>query len=123
MAHLECKAPVLAMAEVKGSTADMLKYAQSHPAQKYIVATEAGILHELQRTCPDCTFIPVPPEAPSESPRGETSCTGCNECQYMKLNTLEKLRNCLRDEAPVVDVDPAIAKDAVKPINRMLELS
>jgi quinolinate synthase len=131
MAHLECKAPVLAMAEVKGSTADMLKYAQSHPAQKYIVATEAGILHELQRTCPDCTFIPVPPEV-SEADNGngnandndlaKGSCS-CNECQYMKLNTLEKLRNCLRDESPVVDVDPAIAKDAVKPINRMLELS
>jgi quinolinate synthase len=84
----------------------------------FIVATEAGIMHELKRMCPDCTFIPVPPEI-SE---GATSC-GCNECQYMKLNTLEKLRNCLRDESPVVDVDPAIAKDAVKPINRMLELS
>ena len=126
MAHLECKAPVLAMAEVKGSTADMLKYAQSHPAQKYIVATEAGILHELQRTCPECTFIPVPPEV-TESSSADTdlakgSCS-CNECQYMKLNTLEKLRNCLRDETPVVDVDPAIAQDAVKPIERMLELS
>lgn len=140
MAHLECKAPVLAMAEVKGSTADMLKYAQSHPAQKYIVATEAGILHELQRTCPECTFIPVPPEVSENKPTPSSSLKGggmdstndndlakgscsCNECQYMKLNTLEKLRNCLRDESPVVDVDPAIAKDAVKPINRMLELS
>ena len=138
MAHLECKAPVLAMAEVKGSTADMLKYAQSHPAQKYIVATEAGILHELQRTCPECTFIPVPPEVSENKPTPSPSLKGgemdstndlakgfcsCNECQYMKLNTLEKLRNCLRDESPVVDVDPAIAKDAVKPINRMLELS
>lgn len=141
MAHLECKAPVLAMAEVKGSTADMLKYAQSHPAQKYIVATEAGILHELQRTCPDCTFIPVPPEVSengnvngnsndngngngnvNDNDLAKGSCS-CNECQYMKLNTLEKLRNCLRDETPVVDVDPSIAKDAVKPINRMLELS
>ncbi len=118
MAHLECKAPVLAMAQVKGSTADMLKYAQSHPAQTYIVATEAGILHELERTCPDCTFIPVPPEV-SE---GGVGCQ-CNECQYMKLNTLEKLARCLRDEMPVVDVDPAIAADAVKPITRMLELS
>ena len=118
MAHLECKAPVLAMAEVKGSTADMLKYAQNHEPQTYIVATEAGILHELERTCPDCTFIPVPPEV-SE---GGVGCQ-CNECQYMKLNTLEKLRDCLKNEAPVVEVAPEIAKEAVKPINRMLELS
>ena len=118
MAHLECKAPVLAMAEVKGSTADMLRYAQGHGAQTYIVATEAGILHELQRTCPECTFIPVPPEV-SE---GGVGCQ-CNECQYMKLNTLEKLYECLRNEAPVVEVAPEIAVEAVKPINRMLELS
>ena len=126
MAHLECKAPVLALADVKGSTADMLKYAQSHPAQKYIVATEAGILHELQRTCPDSTFIPVPPEV-TESSSADTdlakgSCS-CNECQYMKLNTLEKLRDCLKNERPQVDVPEDIARDAVKPINRMLELS
>lgn len=118
MAHLECKAPVLAMASVKGSTADMLKYAQNHEPQTYIVATEAGILHELERTCPDCTFIPVPPEV-SE---GGVGCQ-CNECQYMKLNTLEKLLACLKNEAPVVDVAPEIAKEAVKPINRMLEMS
>lgn len=118
MAHLECKAPVLAMADVKGSTADMLKYAQNNAPKTYIVATEAGIMHELQKTCPQCTFIPVPPEVTE----GGSGCQ-CNECQYMKLNTLEKLRNCLRDEMPVVDVDPAIAADAVKPINRMLELS
>lgn len=127
MAHLECKAPVLAMAQVKGSTADMLKYAQTHEAQKYIVATEAGILHELQRTCPDCTFIPVPPEVSEGSDSADTdlskgSCS-CNECQYMKLNTLTKLRDCLLNEAPQVTVPEAIAKDAVKPINRMLELS
>lgn len=118
MAHLECKAPVLAMAEVKGSTADMLRYAQGHGAQTYIVATEAGILHELQRTCPECTFIPVPPEVGE----GGVGCQ-CNECQYMKLNTLEKLYECLRNEAPVVEVAPEIAVEAVKPINRMLELS
>ena len=118
MAHLECKAPVLAMAEGKGSTADMLRYAQGHGAQTYIVATEAGILHELQRTCPECTFIPVPPEVGE----GGVGCQ-CNECQYMKLNTLEKLYECLRNEAPVVEVAPEIAVEAVKPINRMLELS
>lgn len=118
MAHLECKAPVLAVADVKGSTADMLKYAQQHDPQTYIVATEAGIMHELQRTCPDCTFIPVPPEV-SE---GSVGCQ-CNECQYMKLNTLVKLRDCLRDETPQVTVSADIAKEAVKPIERMLELS
>lgn len=128
MAHLECKAPVLAVAEVKGSTADMLKYAQQHEPQTYIVATEAGILHEMQRTCPECEFIPVPPEvSESNSSSADTnlskgSCQ-CNECQYMKLNTLEKLRNCLRDETPQVTVAADIAKDAVKPIERMLELS
>ena len=118
MAHLECKAPVLAMADVKGSTADMLKYAQQHDPQQYIVATEAGIMHELERTCPDCEFIPVPPEI-SE---GTIGCQ-CNECQYMKLNTLEKLRDCLRDGKPEVTVPADIAKDAVKPIERMLSMS
>ena len=118
MAHLECKAPVLAMADVKGSTADMLKYAQQHEPQQYIVATEAGIMHELERTCPDCEFIPVPPEI-SE---GTVGCQ-CNECRYMKLNTLEKLRDCLRDGKPEVTVPQDIAKDAVKPIERMLSMS
>jgi len=127
MAHLECKAPVLAVADVKGSTADMLKYAQNYPAQTYIVATEAGILFELQRTCPECTFLPVPPEVTesagaTDSDISKGSCA-CNECQYMKLNTLQKLLDCLRDEAPEVTVAPDIAQDAVKPINRMLELS
>ena len=126
MAHLECKAPVLAMADVKGSTADMLKYAQQHEPQSYIVATEAGILHELQRTCPECTFIPVPPEVTESQSSDEVLSKGscsCNECQYMKLNTLEKLRDCLRDGKPEVTVDSAIARDAVKPIERMLSMS
>lgn len=127
MAHLECKAPVLAVADVKGSTADMLKYAQNNPPQTYIVATEAGILFELQRTCPECTFLPVPPEVTESAEATDTdiskgSCA-CNECQYMKLNTLQKLLSCLRDEQPEVTVAPDIAQDAVKPINRMLELS
>lgn len=118
MAHLECKGPVLAMAEVKGSTADMLKYAQANPDRKYIVATEAGILHELQRTCPETEFIPVPPEV-SE---GSVGCH-CNECDYMKMNTLLKLYNTLKHEWPEVTVEPSIAADAVKPIERMLEMS
>jgi len=118
MAHLECKAPVLALADVKGSTADMLRFAGKNPATQFIVATEVGILHELQRTCPDKEFIPVPPEI-SES---GLECS-CNECQYMKLNTLEKVYNCLRNELPKIEIDPEIAREAVKPIERMLELS
>ena len=118
MAHLECKAPVLAAAEVKGSTATMLNYAQQSDKKQFIVATEAGILHEMQRTCPDKEFIPVPPEI-SES---GLECS-CNECNYMKLNTLEKVYNCLKTMSPQIEVDPEIAKEAVKPINRMLELS
>ena len=118
MAHLECKGPVLALADVKGSTADMLRYAGQNPATQFIVATEAGILHELQRTCPDKEFIPVPPEITE----GQVGCH-CNECQYMKMNTLLKIYNTLKYEWPQIEVDPAIAKDAVKPIERMLELS
>ena len=87
MAHLECKAPVLAVAEVKGSTATMLNYAQQSDQKQFIVATEAGILHEMQRT------------------------------------TLEKIYDCLKNESPQIEIDPEIAKEAVKPINRMLELS
>jgi len=118
MAHLECKAPVLAVADVKGSTADMLKFAKQNAATQYIVATEAGILHELQRTCPDKEFIPVPPEI-SES---GLECS-CNECQYMKMNTLLKIYNCLKYEWPSVEIDPTLAADAVKPIEKMLQLS
>jgi len=129
MAHLECKAPVLALADVKGSTADMLRYARQNRASQFIVATEAGILHEMQRTCPDKEFIPVPPEI-SEGLRldGQSSevsgleCS-CNECQYMKMNTLLKVYNTLKYEWPRVEVDPEVAREAVKPINRMLELS
>ena len=118
LAHPECKGPVLAVADVVGSTAVLLKYATEHPEHAYIVATEAGILHEMQRACPDTMFYPVPPEI-SE---GGIGCS-CNECDYMKMNTLLKLYNTLRYEWPVVDVDPAVASEAVKPIERMLELS
>jgi len=118
MAHLECKAPVLAVADVKGSTADMLKYAKASDKKQFIVATEAGILHELQRTCPDKEFIPVPPEI-SES---GLECS-CNECQYMKMNTLLKIYNCLKFEWPCVEIEPRLAAEAVKPIEKMLQLS
>jgi len=119
MAHLECKGPVLAMADVVGSTAVMLQYAQKHPEQQeYIVATEAGILHEMERTCPNTRFYPVPP-AVSE---GGVGCH-CNECEYMKMNTLQKIYDCLKNETPSVTVDETVAREAVKSINRMLELS
>lgn len=118
MAHLECKAPILAIADVKGSTADMLRYSRESSATQFIVATESGILHELQRTCPDKTFIPVPPEVTE----GGVGCS-CNECEYMKMNSLLKLYNTLKYEWPQVEIDPAIAAEAVKPIVKMLELS
>ena len=118
LAHPECKAPILAVADVVGSTAVLLKYATEHPEGTYIVATEAGILHEMQRACPDTQFLPVPPEV-SE---GSIGCS-CNECEFMKMNTLEKMYNTLLHEWPAVDVPADIARDAVKPIERMLELS
>ncbi len=119
MAHLECKAPVLAVADVKGSTATMLHYAQEHPGtRRFIVATEAGILHELQRTCPGQEFIPVPPEV-SE---GSLGCS-CNECEYMKKNTLQKIYNALKYGWPAIEVPAEVATEAVKPIERMLKLS
>lgn len=118
LAHPECKAPVLAAADVVGSTAVLLKYAIAHPTKIYIVATEAGILHEMQRECPDTEFIPVPPEI-SE---GGAGCS-CNECDYMKMNTLLKIYNSLKYEWPSIEVDPEIAREAVKPIERMLKMS
>ena len=124
MAHLECKAPVLAVADVKGSTADMLKYAKQSSAKKFIVATEAGILHELQRQCPNQEFIPVPPEiSEGESQINGVSSCMCNECQYMKMNTLQKIYDALKNGQPAVEVDPDVARMAVKPIERMLEMS
>ena len=118
LAHPECKGPVLAIADVVGSTAVLLDYAVAHPENEYIVATEAGILHEMQRKCPGTVFHPVPPEI-SE---GGVGCS-CNECDYMKMNTLKKIYNTLKYEWPSVEVDADIAKEAVKPIERMLELS
>lgn len=114
LVHPECKRPLAIMADKVGSTAALLTFAQNDDASEYIVATESGILHQMRRSCPQKTFIPAPPE--------DSTCA-CNECSYMKLNTLEKLRDCLRDEMPEVTIDPAIAKEALRPIERMLELS
>ena len=114
LAHPECKGVVLKLADVVGSTAALLKYAVAHPEKSYIVATESGILHEMQKKCPDTTFIPAPPN--------DSTC-GCNECNFMRLNTLQKLYDCLKNENPEITVDPAVAEKAVRPIQRMLEIS
>lgn len=118
LAHLECKPEVLALADVVGSTAVMLKHVGESDCTEFIVATESGILHEMRRACPGKTFIPVPPAA-----GGAVAGSGCNECEYMKMNTLEKLYNTLKHGWPEVTVDEAIAAEAIKPIKRMLELS
>ncbi|ROT09596.1 quinolinate synthase NadA [Muribaculaceae bacterium Isolate-104 (HZI)] len=114
LVHPECTNPLRLLADCIGSTAVLLKYAVESSADKFIVATESGILHQMRSKCPEKTFIPAPPS--------DSTCA-CNECAYMKLNTLEKLRNCLRDMAPEVTVDSHIAQKARKPIEKMLELS
>lgn len=118
LAHPECKDPVLALADVIGSTAVLLDHVIANPTGEYIIATESGILFEMRRRCPEATFIPVPPEV-SEG----TKVCSCNECEYMKLNTLAKIYNSLKYGFPTVDVPEDVAREAVKPINRMLEMS
>lgn len=114
LVHPECKGAVVKVADKVGSTAALLKFSISDEATEFIVATESGILHEMQKACPDKTFIPAPPE--------DSTCA-CNECNFMKLITMQKLYNCLKYEWPTVEVDKDIAEKAVKPINRMLEIS
>ena len=118
LAHPECKGPVLAIADVVGSTAVILKYCVESDKKEFIIATESGILHEIERQCKDKTFYPVPPEV-SE---GSVGCH-CNECEFMKMNTMQKIYDCLKNESPQVEVPQEIIKEAVKPIERMLELS
>ena len=117
LAHPECKALILTQADKIGSTKALLEYTKTSPAERFIIVTESGILHEMQKACPDKEFIPVPPETT------ESIGCHCNECEYMRLNTLEKLYACLKDEAPEIEVDAQIAKKAVLPIQRMLEMS
>lgn len=117
LAHPECKAVILSQANVIGSTKALLDYSIKSPQKRFIVVTESGILHEMQKACPNKEFIPVPPEA-SES----IGCQ-CNECEYMRLNTLEKLFACLRDETPEILVSDDIAARAVLPIRKMLDMS
>lgn len=121
LVHPECKGPVVKLADKVGSTAALLKFAIADEAIEFIVATESGILHEMQKKAPNKTFIPAPPEE-SMSESGSHTCA-CNECEYMKMVTLEKLYRCLLDEQPVVKVDPEIAKKAIQPIELMLDIS
>ena len=114
LVHPECPKPLRIMADKVGSTQALLNYAVDNESQEFIVCTESGILFEMQRRCPDKTFIPAPPE--------DGTCA-CNECEYMKLITLEKLYNSLKFMAPTIEVDEEIAERAVKPIQRMLDIS
>jgi quinolinate synthase len=113
IAHPECEEAVLGVADYIGSTTGLLKYSQESSAQEFIVATEAGILHQMQKTNPTKTFIPAPPN----------NACACNDCPYMKLNTLEKLYLCMKYETPEITMDETLRLAAKKPIDRMLEIS
>lgn len=114
LVHPECRRPLQLIADKVGSTAALLDFARTDTAPEYIVVTESGILIEMRKKCPEKVFLAAPAE--------DAGCQ-CNECEYMKLNTLSKLRDCLRDEKPEIKVDPEVAAKAVRPIERMLELS
>jgi len=114
IAHPESESQVLDIAHYVGSTSGLLNFVQQDSAQKFIVATEAGILHEMKKKAPQKTFIPAPVN--------DDTCA-CSECAFMKLNTLEKLYNCLLYELPEIKLDPVLMNAAKAPIDRMLELS
>jgi len=114
IAHPECKRPLLLMADFIGSTQALLNYTIQSDKLKFLVATEAGILHEMQKKNPGKTFIPVPPN--------DSTCA-CNDCNFMKLNTLHKLYLCMKNETPEITIDEEIRIKAVKPILKMLEMS
>jgi quinolinate synthase len=114
LAHPECKSVILKIADFVGSTSALLSYAAKSPKREFIVATESGILHEMKGKNPDKIFIPAPPN--------DSACA-CNECNFMKLNTLEKLYNCLKYEMPEIFISEEVQQQAVKPIRRMLEIS
>ncbi len=114
IAHPECQEPILIIAEHIGSTSSLLKFTKEDKAQKFIVATESGIIHQMKKDNPHKTYIPAPPK--------DSTCA-CNHCSYMKLITIKKLYNCLKYELPEVIVDEDISKKAVNSIKRMLEIS
>jgi quinolinate synthase len=113
IAHPECEEPILALADFIGSTTGLLKYTETNQAQSFIVVTETGILHQMEKVNPDKTFIPAPPD----------NACACNECPYMKLNTLEKLYLCMKYEQPEIIMPEALRLKAKLPIDRMLEIS
>jgi quinolinate synthase len=114
IAHPECERPVLLVADYIGSTSALLKYAENSRSEKFIVATESGIFHQMKKRCPGKTFIPAP---------SVDSTCGCNDCSFMKLNTLEKIYLALKYEQPEIVMDPLLIEKAKVPILRMLELS
>jgi quinolinate synthase len=113
IAHPECEEAVLEIADYIGSTTGLLQYTIKNPEKEFIVATETGIIYQMQKASPEKTFIPAPP----------TNTCACNDCPHMKLNTLEKLYNCLKYEKPEITLDKYLIEKAVKPIRRMLEIS
>ena len=117
LAHPECKAPILAQSDVIGSTKKLLEYSISSEKKRFIIATKSGIIFEMKRACPDKEFIPVPPEMT------EGIGCSCNECEYMRMNTLEKLYACLADETPEIIVNEETSRKAVVSIERMLQMS
>ena len=117
LAHPECKAPILAQSDIIGSTKALLEHTIKSSAKRFIIATESGILFEMQRACPEKEFIPVPPEVTEG-----VGCS-CNECEYMRMNTLDKLYNCLLNESPEMIVPEETAKKAISSIQRMLSMS
>jgi quinolinate synthase len=114
IAHPECEKPVLLLAKHIGSTTSLLNYTKSSPAKKFIVATESGILHQMKKACPDKLFIPAP---------SVDSTCGCNDCTYMKINSLQKLYVCMKHEQPEVTLPADVIEKARLPIERMLEIS
>lgn len=114
LVHPECRRPLQLIADKVGSTAALLDYARTDEASEFIVVTESGILFEMRRKCPEKTFLAAPAE--------DSECQ-CNECEYMKMNTLQNLYEALRDEQPEIHVEAGLAEKAVRPIRRMLELS
>ena len=114
IAHPECEEQILRRADFVGSTSKLLNFVKENDTEEFIVATEVGIIHQMKKAAPGKTFIPAPPE--------EESCS-CNECPYMKLNTLEKLYLCMKNKAPEIELDSEIIKRSLLPINKMLEMS
>lgn len=112
--HPECKQPIIQVSDFVGSTAALLKHTIKSDKKEFIVATESGVIHEMQKQSPDKLFIPAPPN--------DSTCA-CNECNFMRLNTMQKLYDCLKDETPEIVVDPAIQKQAILPIKKMLDIS